>query len=320
LQTELDLGWSDFGVRCFDNWKARWEGIDILTEYNAGTSPYAYTLGNPIRFSDPTGMISEDQDGLMYVSTDLWEGGRNQDFMNQSAAAAAQRAKTNQLQQAGYNMANNADWLLDGQLGLDLENYTFDGNYSTIETGRVLEGRDVRISHSWIWSGKPITGSGSGQGKTRVLDIVEKAIERAFPKSVVVHQVGITGVVSAGLGVIFSTGYTWDSNENKGWYLSIGTAHGFDFSYGAEYVHSRSIKNNPEFNIESLKGIGINYNIGRSIFDTAVGGDAKRNGNYNDQGGVTYISKSFGMSVGSPFGITRSVEQTSIWRWFNQKK
>ncbi len=72
LQTELDLGWSDFGVRCFDNWKARWEGIDIMSEVTPQASPYGYTLGNPVRFSDPTGMLTEDENGLIETSTSLW--------------------------------------------------------------------------------------------------------------------------------------------------------------------------------------------------------------------------------------------------------
>lgn len=77
LQTELDLGWSDFGVRCFDNWSGKWLGIDILAEAKMSVSPYAYGLGNPIRFNDPSGMIEYDQDGLASVSTDLSGGGRN---------------------------------------------------------------------------------------------------------------------------------------------------------------------------------------------------------------------------------------------------
>ncbi len=72
LQTELDLGWSDYGVRCFDNWKARWEGIDIMSEVTPQASPYGYTLGNPARFSDPTGMLTEDENGLIETSTSLW--------------------------------------------------------------------------------------------------------------------------------------------------------------------------------------------------------------------------------------------------------
>ena len=81
LHTELDLAWSDFGTRCFDNWKAKWEGIDIMAEASPQASPYGYTLGNPVRFSDPTGMLTEDANGLITVSTSLrgrdYTGGEN---------------------------------------------------------------------------------------------------------------------------------------------------------------------------------------------------------------------------------------------------
>ena len=45
LQTELDLGWSDFEVRCMDNWSGRFLGIDILAEVMPDYSPYCYGFG-----------------------------------------------------------------------------------------------------------------------------------------------------------------------------------------------------------------------------------------------------------------------------------
>jgi len=81
LQAELNLDWSDFSTRCFDNWSAKWQGIDIMSEFTSQASPYGYTLGNPVRFSDPTGMLTEDEDGMIQTSTSLWgrdvTGGEN---------------------------------------------------------------------------------------------------------------------------------------------------------------------------------------------------------------------------------------------------
>ena len=98
LQTELDLGWSDFGVRCFDNWKARWEGVDIMSEITPQSSPYGYTLGNPVRFSDPTGMLTEDENGLITTSTSLWgrdaTGGENTgEVLNSNFVSEGQLAR-----------------------------------------------------------------------------------------------------------------------------------------------------------------------------------------------------------------------------------
>jgi len=110
LQTELDLGWSDFGVRCLDTWNGKWLGVDILAEAKPHVSPYTYGLGNPIRFSDPSGMIEEDQDGLMSVSTSLWgrdvTGGEN----------------------SGEVL--NEKFLSEGQLARDTDTYTFNDSGS----------------------------------------------------------------------------------------------------------------------------------------------------------------------------------------------
>jgi len=112
LQTELDLGWSDFGVRCFDNWSGKWLGIDIMSEVKPNISPYAYGLGNPIRFSDPTGMIEEDGS----VSTSLWgrdvTGGEN----------------------SGEVL--NSNFLSSGQLSRDLTNVTGGDGQSFLITGK----------------------------------------------------------------------------------------------------------------------------------------------------------------------------------------
>ena len=158
-QNELNLFWQDYGVRCYDAWAARWQGIDVLAESNAGHSPYSFTMGNPVSYTDPTGMISEDQDGLMQVSTDLWGSERNQDFMNRSASNAQQRAAVNQLQQAGHAAVNSNDWdwLSNGQFQRDiLDTYSFGGNenQTSVETGRELLGNDIRISYSWVWVGE----------------------------------------------------------------------------------------------------------------------------------------------------------------------
>ena len=160
LQTELDLGWSDFGVRCFDNWKAKWEGMDILSEYNANSSPYAYTLGNPIRYSDPTGMIEEDEFGMMSVSTDLWgSGGSNWNggildhVSSQTTNASGIGSTNNPFTERGTN--GDASWLGDGQLARNIDTYTFDADdnytfnkYAGEEIGRETTGVGLSITYA----------------------------------------------------------------------------------------------------------------------------------------------------------------------------
>jgi hypothetical protein len=42
-----------------------------MSEVTPQSSPYGYTLGNPVRFSDPTGMLTEEN-GLITTSTSVW--------------------------------------------------------------------------------------------------------------------------------------------------------------------------------------------------------------------------------------------------------
>ncbi|MFZ6013417.1 MAG: RHS repeat-associated core domain-containing protein, partial [Bacteroidota bacterium] len=54
-QTELDLGWLDYGLRMYQPELGRWNGIDPLAEKYLEISPFAYVANNPTLFIDPNG-------------------------------------------------------------------------------------------------------------------------------------------------------------------------------------------------------------------------------------------------------------------------
>jgi RHS repeat-associated protein len=63
LNEDFGLGLTDYGARWYDAALGRWWGVDAKSEKYRSSSPYTYTLDNPIRYIDIMGMeVGENGD------------------------------------------------------------------------------------------------------------------------------------------------------------------------------------------------------------------------------------------------------------------
>jgi RHS repeat-associated protein len=72
-QNELDINFTSMDFRLYDNALGRFFGIDALSEQNHYLSTYQFGDGNPVIFSDPSGLSSNMPEWLR----DLWDATPN---------------------------------------------------------------------------------------------------------------------------------------------------------------------------------------------------------------------------------------------------
>ncbi|QDH80583.1 RHS repeat-associated core domain-containing protein [Echinicola soli] len=54
-------GWDDFGARMYMSDLGGWGVVDPLASYEPGWTPYRFAFNNPLRYSDPSGLLELDQ-------------------------------------------------------------------------------------------------------------------------------------------------------------------------------------------------------------------------------------------------------------------
>ncbi|MEO1419264.1 MAG: RHS repeat-associated core domain-containing protein, partial [Bacteroidota bacterium] len=78
-QDELNLGWYDYGFRCYRSDIARFISVDPLSDMRSWVSPYNFVQNNPITRVDPTGALdapifNKETGELLGTDSEGWEG------------------------------------------------------------------------------------------------------------------------------------------------------------------------------------------------------------------------------------------------------
>jgi hypothetical protein len=140
------------------------------------------------------------------------------------------------------------------------------------------------------------------------------SLKRPVKNNDVIRQIGITGSAAFTGGFMFSTGIAWDAQGNVGFYRTSGTQSGFDLSFGIEYQRSNPLTIFKSASLDNLGGKSVVNNYGGFIFDYSKGTNSNSwNQNaWNPVANPDYQTQGWGLSIGSPIGVTRSVENTSV--------
>ncbi|MEE9437622.1 MAG: hypothetical protein V3V14_01400 [Saprospiraceae bacterium] len=194
------------------------------------------------------------------------------------------------------------DWIYDQQE---------DGTYNRREGVENDGGEDV---HTYFNNDGTVLTHNVKAGTFVTVDMNELNEKVEILNQPEIYQIGITGSGGVGGGGLFSVGIAWDSDGNTGFYHTEGLFAGADKSFGVEITRSTSIKLDSKFGVESLNGLGYNTNVAAWYLDGASGGNAS-GFNLLSQTPETYTSKTFGLSVGSPVGLNKSIEYTSFYKF-----
>src|SRR5690606_5297263 len=136
-QDELGLNFYDYGARNYDPALGRWFTVDPMADVAPGWSPYRAFYCNPIRYTDPTGMLESthtDEDGNVVA---VYDDGDNGVYRHSGKGTEAEKSV-----KSNYNKNNTSAG--GEKMGESLHSLSFADQNLYNKTGKVKQA-DIKI-------------------------------------------------------------------------------------------------------------------------------------------------------------------------------